>query len=169
MRNPNLQYYVDGLGSAQQQFPNPITEGNQIVVRSGGTPMNGTSTVSYFVEACVSGNVTINGEIDADFDGIPSNKDNCPQVANASQINSFGDERGDGCDPNFYDNGNGVKGFVTNNVINLFGACRAQRCSPVGTIRPSNLTPNGGETFRTSGSGWSGTRLTTRWPATTPR
>jgi hypothetical protein len=36
---------------------------------------------------------------DADGDGVPEAVDNCPGVANASQLDADGDGFGDACDP----------------------------------------------------------------------
>jgi hypothetical protein len=36
---------------------------------------------------------------DRDGDGVADTADNCPQVANANQANTYGDERGDACEP----------------------------------------------------------------------
>ncbi len=38
------------------------------------------------------------GDSDADGDGVPDARDNCPQVANADQADSDGDRIGDACD-----------------------------------------------------------------------
>jgi hypothetical protein len=37
--------------------------------------------------------------LDTDKDGVPDAKDNCPRVANPSQANTYGDARGDACEP----------------------------------------------------------------------
>jgi hypothetical protein len=38
------------------------------------------------------------GPLDADQDGVPDGRDNCPGVANPAQVDTDADGRGDGCD-----------------------------------------------------------------------
>jgi hypothetical protein len=39
------------------------------------------------------------GCVDTDGDGVCDDVDNCPAVANANQANTYGDARGDACEP----------------------------------------------------------------------
>jgi hypothetical protein len=43
--------------------------------------------------------VTAPGQADADGDGVPDSEDNCPHVANPDQSDTYGDARGDACEP----------------------------------------------------------------------
>ena len=52
------------------------------------------------------GDFGVQGNPDADGDGVADNTDNCPNVANANQANADGDSLGDACDPD--DDNDGV-------------------------------------------------------------
>ncbi len=69
---------------------------NQLHDPSGGVVCGWTFSFSPFAIAVVP---------DADDDGSPDALDNCPNVANASQVDSDGDGSGDGCDPDDDDDG----------------------------------------------------------------
>src|SRR6185436_12779993 len=53
---------------------------------------------------------------DTDRDGVPDTGDNCPLIANASQIDFDGDLQGDACDADMDDDGtaNGADAFPRN-------------------------------------------------------
>jgi hypothetical protein len=44
-------------------------------------------------------------DTDTDGDGVPDDQDNCPEEANADQLNTDGDEFGDACDPDIDNDG----------------------------------------------------------------
>lgn len=68
-------------------------------------------------KACVGGSNCIDSDLDGD--GVASEVDNCPMIANANQANLDGDQYGDVCDedidgdsmPNSYERANGLNPF----------------------------------------------------------
>lgn len=59
-------------------------------------------------EVCSGGACVVEGEEDADGDGVLDADDNCPQVANADQADEDGDGIGDACEVPGDDDGDGV-------------------------------------------------------------
>ena len=97
LKNGNLEeVYVD--------FIIPTSEFN-IMAQVGGTDPEDTNS---------SNNTTITGKmtpiIDSDRDGIDEKSDNCPTVANSTQLDSDGDGQGDVCDQD--DDGDGLSDEV---------------------------------------------------------
>lgn len=65
-----------------------------------GTAIPGTYPVTVTAsDGALSGNTVMSFTIpDADGDGVPNYRDNCPATANATQANNDGDGQGDACD-----------------------------------------------------------------------
>lgn len=65
--------------------------------KEGYYPNSSTRTVEDGKE--VWGSIGLTPILDSDGDGIPDDKDNCPDVVNPQQEDSDGDGKGDACDP----------------------------------------------------------------------
>ncbi len=63
------------------------------------------------------------GDSDADGDGVPDGLDNCPQVANADQVDSDGDMIGDACDQG----GTAAERTINNVELDLKGTTTPRR------------------------------------------
>ena len=66
---------------------------------SGNPLRHWTVNLSRFVCPTADCNAMVGRPGDADGDGILDESDNCPETANPTQANSFGDRRGDACEP----------------------------------------------------------------------
>ena len=93
--------YSGGGGGAQGQggggggsYVDPSGTGTILTLSGLTTISNGSVTITY------------NLDVDIDNDGVIDTIDNCPTLANASQLNTDGDSLGDACDTD--DDGDGV-------------------------------------------------------------
>jgi hypothetical protein len=85
---------------------------------------------------------------DNDDDGIPNDRDNCPNAANAGQEDGWGNGAGDACDTDWYNMiGIGIAGFTQKNgEYHLHGNCSymedgAPRCPEIAVFDPATFTP----------------------------
>ena len=96
--------FVSGVHSATADGTSPKQWDSGI--KSSGTfsitidPIDGPGPFPFHcsVHETMTGTITVSAPSDSDSDGVPDISDNCPFVANTSQINNDGDGYGAACD-----------------------------------------------------------------------
>jgi hypothetical protein len=89
-------------------------------------------------------------EGDSDGDGVVDDEDNCPNVANEDQADTWGSDAGDACDTDFYTGENGVTAYVMHDGnLQVWANCGENGESVlVAEFDPATLDPDEEPTFQ---------------------
>jgi len=117
--------------------PGSFCDGFSVFACPAGTTSSGGAA---FCSPIVGG-ASINFVPDADNDGVNIPFDNCPNVPNAGQENTWGGHEGNACDRNYYDSGTGVKIFKQkpSGLYAVYANCQGTVCEQIAQIDPSGL------------------------------
>jgi uncharacterized repeat protein (TIGR01451 family) len=105
-----VRIYVDGLLEGSASTFGALVSGSQGEIIIGDhNPASQIRRVHGLLDeikiynrALLASEIQAIGSTDTDADGVSDQSDNCPTVANPSQLDSDGDRIGDACDPNSF-------------------------------------------------------------------